>query len=86
MGGAIIIKNKKKGELQVNALLRNQTARKVDAETGISGAGKQMEKMTKRIEALEKAIAQMTSQYNLLIAWKSEQDMKDVLSGVHDYE
>lgn len=56
MGGAVKITNRTKGERQVKALLRNQTRVKVDAETSISGAGKQMEKMEKRIEKLEKRV------------------------------
>ncbi|KKL06486.1 hypothetical protein LCGC14_2595520, partial [marine sediment metagenome] len=53
MGGAVKIPNKKQGERLVKALLRNQTRAKVDTETGIPGAGKQMEKMEKQITSLK---------------------------------
>lgn len=76
MSGAIKIKSEAEGKRQVKALLRNQTRTKVDFETGIPGAGKQMEKMDKRIEALEQEIAKLSGQYDNLWAWKMQQELK----------
>lgn len=76
MGGAIKIKSEAEGKRKVKALLKNQTRTKVDAETGIPGAGKQMEKMEKRIEALEQEIAKLSGQYDNLWAWKMQQELK----------
>ncbi len=77
MGGAVKIPNKKQGERQVKALLRNQTRVKADADTGIPGAGKQMEKLEKQLAALKKTIAGHQKTIDKLWAWKMAQELKD---------
>lgn len=77
MSGTIEIKNKKKGERFVKQLKKKQTRAKVDAETGITGAGKQMEKMEKQLVALKKTVAGHQKTIDKLWAWKMESEMKD---------
>lgn len=76
MGGKLKAKTEKDATRIIKGLTRNQTRVKVDAETGIPGAGKQLEKMEKRIEALEQQIAKISGQYDKLWAWKLQQELK----------
>lgn len=76
MGGSITIKDKKKGERFVKSLKKGQTRAKVDAETGIPGAMKIIEKLEKRIKDLEKANTSLSTTVGLLWKWKIETEMK----------
>jgi len=76
MGGTIEIKDKKKGERTVKALLKKQTRAKADAETGIPGTGKRMEQLEKRIKDLEKANSSLTLTVGKLWKWKIETEMR----------
>ncbi len=77
MGGTLEFKDKAKGERFIKQLKKKQTRAKVDTETGIPGAGKQMEKMEKQIAALKKAIAGHQKTIDKLWAWKMAQEMKE---------
>ncbi len=77
MRGAIEIKNKAKGERVVKALKRKQIRAKADADVGISGAGKQIEKLERELAAQGKIIAGLTVVVDKLWKWKMEQEMKE---------
>ncbi len=78
MGGKLKAKTEEEASRIIKGLTRTQTRAKVDAETGIPGAGKQMEKMAKQIAALKKKVAGHQKTINKLWVWKMAQEMKDV--------
>ena len=77
MSGTIEIKNKKKGERAVKALIKKRVLNKVDTDTGIPGAGKQIEKLEKRIKSLEDTLTGLGVTVGKLHRWKMESEMKD---------
>ncbi len=72
MNGNITIKDKKKGERVVKRLLKKQTMAKVDKETGIPGAGKQIEALQKEVAALKRANTSLTMTVGKLWKWKCD--------------
>lgn len=68
--------SKKNAARTIKALTRGQTRTKVDAEVGIPGAMKIIEKLEKRIGDLEQKISKLSGQYDLLWAWKMESEMR----------
>ena len=77
MQGKILIKNKAQGERAVKGLLKTQTAKKVDTETGIPGAGKQMEALQKEITSLKKSLSGLSLTVGKLWKDKVEREMRD---------
>lgn len=77
MGGKLKAKTEKDGKRIVKALTKKQTRAKVDTETGIPGAGKQLEALQKDISALKKANSALTVTVGKLWKDKVERDMRE---------
>lgn len=69
MGGAITIKDPKKGKRIVKALTRKQAVDKADEQTGIPGAGERLEKMEKELAKQKITIASQKHRINDLMAF-----------------
>jgi len=76
MGGAITIKDKKKGARVVKALTKPQSRAKVDAEVGVEGAHVKLELLEAEVKKLKKKVAGHEKTIGLLWKWKLEQEIK----------